>query len=133
MRNHYVENRASFATETVFSDSVGDKINFLRNSAQSGYRVVLLAVWLPSVGASVSRVRRRVENGGHSVPEDKLHRRYHDCMKNIKTALTFVDTAILFDNSGDIDIGPKPVAILRNGVADLISEDIPIGMKKLLP
>lgn len=133
MRKHYVENRESFATETVFSDPEGGKIQFLKDAAQSGYRVVMLAVWIPSVGASIARVRQRVERGGHAVPEDKLPRRYHACMDNIKTALTFVDTAILFDNSGSVDLGPKPVATLNKGSQTWISANIPNGIEKLLP
>lgn len=133
MRKHYVEKGVSFATETVFSDSVGSKINFLRDAAKSGYRVVLLAVWIPSVGASIARVRQRVERGGHPVPEDKLPRRYHACMDNIKTALTFVDTAILFDNSGLSDLWLEPVAIFNNGNQTWAIENMPNGIKALLP
>ncbi len=133
MRKHYVEEHDSFATETVFSDEVGEKINFLRNAALSGYRVVLLAVWIPSVAASIARVRQRVKNGGHSVPEEKLLRRYHACMDNIKTALTFVDTAIIFDNSGPMELGPKPVVILNSASQIWASANIPNGIKALLP
>jgi predicted ABC-type ATPase len=40
------------------------------------YSVSLIYLRLPSVEASIARVRRRVEVGGHDVPEDIIRRRF---------------------------------------------------------
>jgi predicted ABC-type ATPase len=41
-----------------------------------GYSVSLIYLRLPSVEASIDRVRRRVEAGGHGIPEETIRRRF---------------------------------------------------------
>lgn len=45
------------------------------------YDVLLIYLRLPSVEASVARVRRRVESGGHSIPEAIIRRRFEKSRK----------------------------------------------------
>lgn len=42
----------------------------------SGYRVELVYLRLADVEQSIERVRRRVELGGHDIPEDDIRRRF---------------------------------------------------------
>ena len=42
----------------------------------AGYYVGLVYLRLPNVEASIARVRRRVEAGGHGIPEDIIRRRF---------------------------------------------------------
>jgi predicted ABC-type ATPase len=48
----------------------------------NGYRVVLFFLWLPSADMAVARVRARVQQGGHNVPEPVIRRRYKSGLKN---------------------------------------------------
>jgi predicted ABC-type ATPase len=41
-----------------------------------GYMVSLVYLRLPSVDESIARVRKRVEAGGHNIPEDVIRRRF---------------------------------------------------------
>jgi predicted ABC-type ATPase len=41
-----------------------------------GYHVHVFYLWLPSPDMAVLRVRRRVESGGHDVPESVIRRRF---------------------------------------------------------
>jgi predicted ABC-type ATPase len=41
-----------------------------------GYVVTLIYLRLPSISASIARVRRRVEAGGHGIPEEAIRRRF---------------------------------------------------------
>lgn len=41
-----------------------------------GYYVGLVYLRLPNVDASIARVRRRVEAGGHGIPEETIRRRF---------------------------------------------------------
>jgi predicted ABC-type ATPase len=43
---------------------------------RSGYLVTLIYLRLPSVEASLDRVRRRVEIGGHAIPPENIRRRF---------------------------------------------------------
>lgn len=132
-RNHFVKYPSTFATETVFSDEVGAKMEYLKLAAASGFRVVLIASWLPSAAASIARVRHRVANGGHAVPEEKLPRRYMACMKNLREAFSFVETVMVFDNSGPFAEGPQLAATISKGVTMWKSDTIPRGIQELLP
>ncbi len=90
---------ASFVLETVFSDPVGDKLDFLRRAQAQGFAVFLVFIGLDSPMLSQARVAGRVERGGHDVPEQKLTERFPRTLANLRQAIGFVDLALLFDNS----------------------------------
>ena len=48
----------------------------LRACRAAGYRIELIYLRLPDAEASIARVRRRVERGGHGIPEATLRRRF---------------------------------------------------------
>ena len=65
---------ADFAFETTLATlSYARKIPVWR---RSGYVVSLVYLRLPSVEASMRRVRRRVAAGGHDIPEEIIRRRF---------------------------------------------------------
>lgn len=49
---------------------------FIREAQAQGYTVHLLFFWLSSVEVAVERVRVRVLEGGHNIPEAVIRRRY---------------------------------------------------------
>jgi len=61
-----VRDRRSFAFETTCSGQM--HINLLKRCKADGWRVTLVYLWLPSVGAARNRVARRVLGGGHDIP-----------------------------------------------------------------
>ena len=63
LRRALVARRESFAFETVFSDPVQDKLNFLGETAALGYTVVLCYIGLDSAKLSEQRVAMRVAAG----------------------------------------------------------------------
>ena len=83
----------------VFSDPQGAKLGFLRDCQSSGYTVILVFIGLESADLSLGRVIQRVERGGHDVPDAKIKARFPRTFDNLRQALTFVDEALLFDNS----------------------------------
>jgi predicted ABC-type ATPase len=69
-----VNARADFMFETTLATlTYARKIPFWR---QRGYTVSLIYLRLPSVEASVARVRKRVAAGGHGIPEETIRRRF---------------------------------------------------------
>jgi predicted ABC-type ATPase len=91
--------RVSFCMETVFSDPVGAKLTFLKECQSNGYTVLLIFIGLESADLSLGRVMQRVESGGHDVPDDKIGTRFPRTLDNLRQAVSFVDEALLFDNS----------------------------------
>lgn len=121
LREALVQQRESFVFETVFSDPVGDKLDFLRRAGTLGYTVVLCFIGLDSPELSDERVAMRVAQGGHDVPTDKLVARYPRTIENLARAVRELPHVLVFDNS---DLGQpfrtvaefalgKPVALNR--------------------
>lgn len=55
---------------------------WIRGLKTEGYRFHLFYFWLPSPEACVNRVRERKSLGGHFVPSETIHRRYHGGIRN---------------------------------------------------
>jgi len=89
----------SFCMETVFSDPVGDKVQFLKDAQIEGYTVIGVFITVSDPGLSIARVAQRVGRGGHDVPDDKLQSRFERTAQNIQAALQFVDVGLVIDNS----------------------------------
>lgn len=82
----------------------------LRALKARGYRTHLLFLHLPSAEAAVGRVRLRVTEGGHSVPEEVVRRRYRRGLRNLfNLYLPVVDAWVVYDNGG-----PQPLLIARS-------------------
>ena len=114
VRADLIERGISFCMVTVFSDPEGAKVEFLRDAQQRGYTVMLIFIGLDDSDLSLGRVVRRVQKGGHDVPDDKLRSRFPRTLANLANALTFVDYAMVYDNSS----GEEPyrlVAELQKG------------------
>ncbi|HEX2890103.1 AAA family ATPase [Vineibacter terrae] len=104
----------AFCMETVFSDPVGAKLDFLRDAQRAGYEVILIFIGLQSAALSLARVVQRVAQGGHDVPEARLAARYPRTLANLQAAIGFVDIALLLDNS-DVDLPYRFVALYERG------------------
>jgi len=98
-RRELLKRGLSFCMETVFSDPVGDKIQFLKEAQSAGYSVIGVFITLSDPALSIARVVQRVGRGGHDVPDDKLASRFERTARNIQAALRFVDVGLLIDNS----------------------------------
>ena len=62
--------------------------------------MTLVFFWLKNTELAKERVKTRVLEGGHNIPEDVIERRYHKGIKNLfEIYLSIVDQALLFDNS----------------------------------
>ena len=86
----------SFVAETVFSHP--SKLEMIERAQARGYLVYLHVVGVPEA-LTLARTRLRSEQGGHSVPVDKVRARYRRLWPNVAKALVAVDEAALYDNS----------------------------------
>jgi predicted ABC-type ATPase len=95
-REHLLSNRRSFIAETVFSHP--SKLDLVRQAGSRGYRVTLHVVVIPEELA-VARVRERVSNNGHDVPEEKVRARFHRLWPLVVEAIGIADECFIYDNS----------------------------------
>lgn len=91
--------RAGIAFETVMS--APDKIEFMARAKAAGYfvRVFFVSTREPSINAA--RVTKRLLEGGHSVPLEKIVSRYEKSMVQLTAAIALADRLYLYDNSVD--------------------------------
>ncbi|MDZ4834944.1 MAG: zeta toxin family protein [Candidatus Melainabacteria bacterium] len=104
----------SFAFETVFSDPIGEKVEFLKMAAANGYTVVVLFIAIDDFSVSNERVAMRVTQGGHDVPLDKLVERFPRTLLNLKLAIKELPHVLVFDNN-DLDKPYQLIAEFENG------------------
>jgi predicted ABC-type ATPase len=116
IRRRLIEDCESFAFETVFSDPVGDKVDFLKSAADAGYNVILCFIGISGHGISEQRVAMRVSQGGHDVPSEKLRERFPRTMANLKLAIKKLPRVMIFDND-DLRRPYRKVAVFENGKA----------------
>jgi len=114
LRREYLKQGISFVAETVFSDPVGDKLNFLREAMAAGYEVALIYIGLESPAMARDRVTGRVNDGGHDVPDEKIAARYPRSLANLAEALKFVPEVKVYDNSS-FDEPYRLLAEFRDG------------------
>ncbi|GAA4442614.1 AAA family ATPase [Bremerella cremea] len=107
-----VAQRATFSIETTLSGR-----NYLRRFKQlmdRGYTIELSFLWLPDEEIAVSRVRNRVRQGGHNIPEPDIRRRYKAGLRNFFREYGSIVTSFGIYNS--IEYPPELIAKSVNGL-----------------
>lgn len=95
----YAARGESFAFETTLSGR--GYIRWIPLWRERGYHVKLFFLQLPTPEMAVTRVRQRVSEGGHDVPEAVVRRRFHAGWSNFELIYRdLVDEWVLYDNSG---------------------------------
>jgi predicted ABC-type ATPase len=94
--DHHVERRDDILLETTLSGRLLlPRVPLWRSY---GYRVVLHYLKLPSTDASLARVKRRVDRGGHDIPEVELRRRFQKSLNNLSTLKPVLDEWSVFES-----------------------------------
>jgi predicted ABC-type ATPase len=75
---------------------------FLAAAREGGFTSTIVMLFLNSPEACLARVRQRVRNGGHDVPELEVRRRFHRSLRNFWRSYRFLaDDWVLVYNAGD--------------------------------
>ncbi len=112
--------RAHFAFETTLSGRTYEAM--LRQYRDEGYKVYLYFLWLPEVEMNLSRVAKRVQLGGHNVPEEDVRRRYQRGISNFLNVYhALADSWIVFDNS---EAWPREVAFALGTDRTILDEEM---------
>ncbi|MDO5566712.1 MAG: AAA family ATPase [Planctomycetia bacterium] len=97
----------SFILETTLSGRI--ILKTLREAKKQGYSIVIVYSFLSNSLACIQRVKKRVANGGHYVPEEDITRRYFRSVVNFWDECRFLcDNWYLFYNG--IDYQTKKIA-----------------------
>lgn len=96
--DNLLHENTSFALETTLSTKIYR--TKILNAQFNGYQVILLFFWLKNIDLAKERVRIRVLEGGHNIPEDVIERRYLNGITNLfDIYVPIVDEVLIFDNS----------------------------------
>lgn len=108
--------RIDFGFETTLSGR--SYLNVIRDLKKRGYKVTIFFLWAPTVEITGSRVKQRVLQGGHDIPEIDQNRRFSRSLKNFFVDYRqAADAWILFNNSG---LEPVPIAMEEGGEIRII-------------
>ena len=115
-----INKRIDFAFETTLAGR--SYLNLLKRIRTEDWQIVLFFLWIPDADFSRDRVRQRVQDGGHDVPDNAIYRRYPRIMYNlVNLYIPLCDKISFYDNSS-----PEPILVFeqdRNG-ENILSRDI---------
>lgn len=114
------ERGVDFGFETTFSGKTYVKV--LQEVNKRGYLIHIFFLWISDVELALERIRLRVRNGGHHIPEDVVRRRFIRSLPNFfRIYKPLADSWVIFDNSGDV---PKMIAIEESGKIKILDRDL---------
>lgn len=76
-----IKQQNDFAFETTLSSR--SFINTIRQARLNAYQITLIFFWLESVDLAIERVKTRVLEGGHQVPQSVIVHRYYSGLSNL--------------------------------------------------
>lgn len=97
--------KQSFVIETTLASR--SYLNLIKRALLLGYEIELYFFYLPSAEMAIERVKLRVSEGGHDIPEDTIYRRYYSGIRNFFDYILLTDRWYFYDNSTYL---PSPVA-----------------------
>ncbi len=100
-----------FGFETTLSGR--SYVKYLKKFSVQGYQLHLFFLWIPTADLALSRIKERVFEGGHHVPEDDVRRRFSRSLSNFFSLYNPLFTSwMIFNNTG---IRPALIAKAKNG------------------
>ena len=105
-----------FGFETTLSGKT--YVRLLQGMKKGGFLIHLFFLWISDVELALERIKLRVRNGGHAIPEATVRRRFGRSLTNfLHVYKPLADSWTIFDNSGDI---PKIIAFEESGKLELL-------------
>lgn len=112
--DEYVRKKESFGFETTLAGKRWLKM--MRELKDAGYYVFLFFLDIVSAELALSRIKYRVESGGHDIPEETVRRRYVRSRANFwYNYKEIADNWYLFDNSS------KNPVVIANSIKDMLT------------
>ena len=101
-----LEDRRTFGFESTYSGR--SRPDIVRAAKQAGYTANAIFLGTETAAINVSRVRKRVREGGHHVEDSEVRRRWTAAWRNLIETWDEFDTVEVLDNSAE-----EAVAIAR--------------------
>lgn len=121
----YLSDEISFNQETTLCGK--SIIKNILKAKELGYFVELHYVSVDSVQIAKDRVKHRVENGGHGIPEKDIEKRYKETFQQLNSILKECNLIAFYDNTEIF----RRFAICKNGELVRISQSVPAWFSKV--
>jgi len=114
------ERGLDFGFETTLSGKT--YVRLLQGMKKGGYLIHIFFLWICNAELAVERIKLRVRNGGHSIPEAIVRRRFARSFPNfLRFYKPLADSWTIFDNSADV---PKMIAVEESGKTEILDPDL---------
>ena len=97
LRNECMEKGNSFNEETTLAGKTILKL--IDKVREKNYKLHLFYVGVGSPDISRERIKKRVADGGHHIPNEVVDKRYKESLKNFEKILKEFDNVVVYDNS----------------------------------
>lgn len=96
-----LHNKKHFSFQTNFDKEYTDKwrVKF----ANAGFETELYFLYVDSIEQCIKRVAKRVDEGGHNVPKDEIHRRYIQGLLNFDNSFSKYNKVVFIDTSSEVN------------------------------
>ena len=121
----YLEDGITFNQETTLCGN--SIIRNIMKAKEKGYFIELHYVGVESAEIAKERVRYRVEQGGHGIPEEDIERRYVETFIQLNRIIKECDLVVLYDNSEKF----RRFAIYKSGNLVRLSHSEPKWFSKI--
>jgi predicted ABC-type ATPase len=92
-----INDKVNFAFETTLSTKSYKET--IKKARQKGYKIMLLYFWIDSPKLAIDRIKKRVEKGGHHIPDTIVKRRYKRGLENLFSIfIPLCDYWLIIDN-----------------------------------
>ena len=125
----FIAAKQSFSLETTLAGRT--HLRTIKTAAKAGFEVRLLLFFVANVEVCLTRVARRVVEGGHNVPEADVRRRFQRSMANFPEYAKIVDHWTVLDNT---KAAPATAAEGRKGclMVERETSNLPRGLVKVV-
>jgi predicted ABC-type ATPase len=97
--DNFIDHKDDFAFETTLAGKT--YVNLIKETKSKGYFVHIFFLWIPNMYLAKERIKQRVKQGGHHVPDADVKRRLDRSLKNfLDLYMPLADAWDIFDNSG---------------------------------
>ena len=116
----FMRKNADFGFETTLSGKTF--IKHFNSLKKKGYRLHLFFLWIPSSQLAIARIKDRVAEGGHHVPDVDVKRRFERSIVNFfNIYVPLLNSWMLFNNSA---VRPKVIAKKNNAHIDIFNGNL---------
>ena len=110
-----LRSKATFSIETTLATKSYHKV--VKQAQELGYSVILLFFWLETPQLAKMRVKQRVLEGGHNIPDDVIIRRYWRGINNLfEVFMPIVNAWAVYDNRSETRLIANSDGVINESV-----------------